>query len=63
MLRGRVTGRKRDIDGNTDGWASDHTILDMRQYTVKFEDLEVTELTADAIAESMYAQCDPELNQ
>ena len=35
----------------------------MRQYTVKFEDLEVTELTADSIAKSMYAQCDPDLNQ
>ena len=47
ILRGQVTGRKRDIDGNTARWVSDNPILNMWEYTVKFEDGEVTELTAN----------------
>ena len=58
MSRGRVTGSKHNIDGKTSGWASDNAILDTREYTVQFEHGEVTELTANIIAESMYAQCD-----
>ena len=63
ISRGRVTVRKRHIDGNTSGRASDNPILDTREYTVKFEDGEVTELTANEIDESVYAQCDPDRNQ
>ena len=49
MLRGRVTGCKRDIDGNTDGRALENPILDTQEYTVLFEDGEVTELTVNEI--------------
>ena len=63
MTRGRVTARKRDADGNPKGRANDNPILDTREYTVTFDDGDVTELTANLIAESMYAQCDPDGNQ
>ena len=58
LARGRVIGRKRDADGNTVGRAHDNPILDTRQYLVEFNDGEVTELTANVIAQSMYAMCD-----
>ena len=45
MSRGRVTGHKRDIDGNTNGRVLYNPILDTRGYTVQFKDGEVTELT------------------
>ena len=60
MSRERVTGCKRDIGGNTAKRASENPILDMLEYTVQFKDGEVTELTANVIAESMYAQCEPD---
>ena len=63
ISRGQVTGCKRDIGGNTSGRASENPILDTREYTVQFEYGEVNELTANTIAESMYAQCDPDRNQ
>ena len=63
MSRGRVTARKRDSDGNPTGRANDNPILDTREYTVTFDDGDVTELTANVIAESMYSQCDPYGNQ
>ena len=63
MTRGRVTARKRDADGNPKGRANDNPILDTREYTVEFDDGDVSELTANLIAESMYAQCDPDGNQ
>jgi hypothetical protein len=58
-----VTARKRDIDGNPTGVANANPILDTRAYVVTFDDGDVTELTANLIAESMYAQCDPDGNQ
>ena len=39
MLKGWVTGRKHDIDGNTARKASDNTISSMREYTVHFEEV------------------------
>ena len=42
---------------------SANTILDSHEYEVQFEDGEVTEVTANVIAESIDAQCDPEGNQ
>jgi hypothetical protein len=63
MTRGRVTARKRDATGNPKGRANDNPILDTREYTVEFDDGDVSELTANLIAESMYAQCDPDGNQ
>jgi hypothetical protein len=57
MTRGRVTARKMDADGNPKGRANTNPILDTCQYTVTFDDGDVTDLTANLIAESMYAQC------
>ncbi len=63
MSRGRVTTRNRDSDGNTKGRANDNPILDTREYTVTFDDGDVTKLSANLIAESMYSQSDPDGNQ
>ncbi len=63
MTRGRVTARKRDSDGNPKGSSNDNPILDTCEYTVEFDDGDVSKLTANLIAESMYAQCDPDGNQ
>ena len=45
------------------GKANSNPILDIRTYNVEFEDGDVTEFTANVIAENMYAQCDAEGNQ
>ena len=45
------------------GRANSNPILDTRKYTVTFDDGDVTNLTANLIAKSMYAQCDPGGNQ
>ena len=58
LARVRVTERKRDHEGNVIGRSNANPILDTREYEVKFEDGDVNELTANAIAESMYAMCD-----
>ena len=56
--RGRVTGRKIDVDGNVVGRRKDNPILDTRKYCVEFDDGEVIELTSNVISESMYAVYD-----
>ena len=53
-----MTEHKRDHKGNTIGRANDNSILDSREYNVQFDDVGVSELTANMIAESMYAMCD-----
>jgi hypothetical protein len=58
-----VISCKRNADGNTVGRAHDRPILDTRTYDVEFNNGTITELTANKIAECMYAQCDPEGNQ
>jgi hypothetical protein len=63
LARGRVTSRKRDADGNPTGRANDNPVLDTRVYNVEFDDGDVTELTANMIAQAMYSQCDHEGNQ
>jgi hypothetical protein len=63
MTKGRVTVQKRDGDSNLKGRANPNPILDTREYTVTFDDGDMTDLTANLIAESMYAQCDPGKNQ
>ncbi len=63
LVKGHVTSRKRDRDGNPVGRANDNPILDTRSYIVEFDDGDQTELTANMIAESLYLQCDPEGNQ
>jgi hypothetical protein len=63
MVKGRVTARKRDWDGNPVGRANYNPILDTRSYIIDFDDGDQTELTANMIAESLYLQCDPDGNQ
>ena len=63
MTRGRVISQKRDTDGNPGkGHANSNPILDTCEYTVTFDDDDVTKLTANLITESIYAQCDPNGN-
>ncbi len=54
---GRVKSRKRDSDGNLFGASDPNPIKDTRTYEVEFPGGEIAELTANAIAEAMYAQC------
>jgi hypothetical protein len=63
MTRGRVTAQKRDADSNPIRRANSNPIHNTHEYTVTFDNRDVTELTANLIAESMYAQCDPTGNQ
>ena len=63
MAQEKVVKRARDQDGNPIGRANGNPILDTRKYVVSFDTGEEAELSANAIAESMYAQCDPEGNQ
>eukprot|EP00970_Alexandrium_tamarense_P003116 scaffold471_cov109-Alexandrium_tamarense.AAC.4 len=58
FARGHVMKRKRGIDGEVIGRANTNPILDTRLYEVQFPGGEVTELTANVIAQSMYTQCD-----
>jgi hypothetical protein len=63
LVKGRITSRKRDKDGNPVGLANANPILDMRKYTFTFDDGDETILNANLIAEAMYAQCNPDGNQ
>lgn len=60
---GTVTCRARNTDGGSKGLENPNPILDTRDYKVEFQDGRVAEYSANAIAESMYAQCDPQGNQ
>jgi hypothetical protein len=62
-VRGKVKSRKRNSDGNLVGVANPNPIKDTRTYEVEFPDGEIAELTANAIAEAMYAQCDDDGNE
>jgi hypothetical protein len=59
---GKVTGRKRGLDGVARVKTSANPILDTRTYNVEFPDGRSEEYTANVIAENMYAQCDEEGN-
>ena len=63
LAQGRVTKRARDNDGNVIGGAHENPIVDTRKYVVEVENGEEAELSANAIVQSMYAQCNPEGNQ
>ena len=63
LAQGRMMNRARDNDDNVIGRANKNPILDTRGYIVEFEDGEQAELAANTIAQSMYAQCDPDGNQ
>jgi hypothetical protein len=60
---GKVTGRKREVDGTMDGTANSNHIMDTRKYVVDFPYGLSDEYTANIIAQDMYAQCDKEGNQ
>jgi hypothetical protein len=62
MQKGRVTQRMRYPDGHPNGRANVNPVLDSQSYIVEFDDNDQTKLTANLIAESMYAQCDLEGN-
>ena len=62
LARGHVMARNRDTT-NVMGRSHTNPILDTRMYQVEFPVGEVTELTTNIIAESMYAQCDLEGNE
>ncbi len=63
MVKGHVKSCKRDADGNPIGRADANPILNTREYIMEFEDGNEAELTANLIASTMYAQCDPDGNQ
>ena len=63
LAQGRVLNHARDSDDNVIGRANESPILDTQGYIVEFEDGEQAELAANTIAQSMYAQCDPDGNQ
>ena len=63
LARGTVIGRKRDSRGDPIGNANANPIKDSRVYRVEFDDGDVCELTANVIAESMYASCDADCNE
>jgi len=54
--------RVRDSDGNELGRDHHNPILDTRRYRVRFDDGDVAELTANVVAEAMYAQYDSDGN-
>jgi hypothetical protein len=63
MVKGRVSARKCDQDGNPVGLANSNPILDTCSYIINFDDGDQTELTADLIAKLLFSQCDPDGNQ
>jgi len=54
----KVKERARDDDGQMVGEAHSNPLLDTRRYVVEFPEGDVTEYTANVIAESMIAQVD-----
>ncbi len=63
LVKGHVTSQKMDKDGNSAGLAYANPILYTHEYTFTFEDGDETVLNANLIAETMYAQCNPDGNQ
>ena len=63
MARGHVVASSRDAEGNVMGRSHTNPILDTRMYQIEFAGVKVRELTANVIAESMYAQCNTEGNE
>ena len=62
-VRGKVKSRKRDSNGNLFGVLDPNPIKDTRTYEVEFPGGEIAEMTANAIAQAMYAQCDDDGNE
>ena len=62
FAQGKVIGFQRNSEGNPNGRANAHPFWDTRRYEVEFGDVEITELTANVIEKSIYAQVDSEVN-
>ena len=62
LVQGNFFRRKIDVNGNPIFRKNKNTIIDTRHYEVQFTDGEVTDITANFIAERMYYQCDKEIN-
>ncbi len=60
MKRGRVVAHKRAANSTPIVHANDNPILDTQVYTVQFNDGDVTDLSANLIAECMYSQHNPD---
>lgn len=63
LANGRVISQNRGLDGNSIKCAYNNPILDKNIYHVEFDDGDIMELTANAITELMYSQCDIDGNQ
>jgi hypothetical protein len=63
LSKGRVTAWKWDKDGNPIGLANANPILDTREYMFTFDNGDETVMSANLIAEAMYAQCVHDGNQ
>ena len=59
----KVTKRLKDAEGRPIGTANDNPILDTRMYEVEYLDGYKTSLTANTIAENLFAQIDTEGNR
>ena len=59
----RVTKRLKDVNGIPIGTANDNPLLDMRMYEVEYLDGERASLSANHIAETLFAQVDDEGNR
>ena len=62
MAQGKVAKHARDNAGNPIGRVNDNPISDTREYIVEFDDRTEADLSANVIAQNMYAQCDPDRN-
>ena len=62
ITKAKVTGRKRDADGNPLGKRHANPMLDTREYEVVFPDGATDVFTANIIAENLYSQVDEEGN-
>jgi len=58
QIRARVTGRKRDANGNPIGQFHPNPMLNSRIYLAEFPDGCIQELSANAIVEAVYNQID-----
>lgn len=59
----RVTKRLRDADGIPIGVANDNPILDTRMYEVEYADGHKAAMSANAVAQNLFAQVDEEGNR
>jgi hypothetical protein len=58
-----MTKQKRDANGNPIGLSNANPIVDTHKYVVEFDNGDETTVNVNLIAETMYAQCDPDGNQ